>query len=112
MKRVAVAETLAELGHYRDVLEQNGIACILRNHHLSGALGELAIPFTRPELSVLRDEDAPRAQELIAELRAPADAAAPWRCRHCNTDNDGEFAACWRCGRPDADADADADRMD
>ncbi len=104
MKRVAVAETLAELGHYRDVLEQHGIACVLRNQHLSGALGELAVPWTRPELCVMRDEDEARAEQLIAELRAPADAAAPWRCRPCGTDNDGEFAACWKCGQADPDA--------
>jgi phage-related tail fiber protein len=51
----------------------------------------------------MRDEDEPRAQQLIAELRAPADTAGPWRCRHCGADNDGEFAACWRCGQADTD---------
>lgn len=110
MKRVAIADTLAELGHLRDVLEQNGIACIMRNQHLSGALGELAIPWTSPELCVMRDDDAPLAKQLIAELRAPAETATPWRCRHCDADNEGQFAACWRCGQPDADAGPDLGR--
>ena len=110
MKRVAVADTLAELGHYRDVLEQNGIGCVVRNQHLSGALGELAVPWTLPELCVMRDEDASRAQLLIAELRAPAEPGAPWRCRSCDTDNEGQFAVCWRCGQPDTDAGPDPGR--
>jgi hypothetical protein len=112
MKRVAIADSLAEIGHYRDVLEQEGIACIVRNQHLSGALGEVPFLETWPELCVMRDEDEARAKRLIAELKAPAEAAAPWRCRHCRADNDGEFAACWSCGRPDAGADADSGRSD
>jgi len=112
MKRVAVADSLAEIGHYRDVLEQEGIVCIVRNQHLSGALGEVPFLETWPELCVMRDEDEPRAKRLIAELKTPADNALPWRCRHCDADNDGEFAACWSCGRPDTVADAGPDRQD
>jgi hypothetical protein len=110
MKRVATRDSLAVLGHYRDVLEQDGIVCIVKNAHLSGALGEVPFLETWPELWVMRDEDEQRAKRRLAELEAPAVAAAPWRCRHCNADNDGEFAACWSCGRPDADADPDPGR--
>ena len=110
MKRVAIAESLAEIGHYRDVLEQEGIVCIVRNQHLSGALGEVPFLETWPELCVMHDRDEPRAKRLIAALKAPAEAAAPWRCRHCGADNDGEFAACWSCERPDADAEGNPDR--
>jgi Putative prokaryotic signal transducing protein len=112
VKRIAIADSLAELGHFRDMLEQDGIVCVVKNAHLSGALGEVPFLETWPELWVMRDEDAPRAKHLLADLRAPADKAPPWRCRHCDADNDGEFAACWSCGQADPDAGTDGGRQD
>ena len=35
MKRVASAESLALVGHYRNALEQDGIACIVKNELLA-----------------------------------------------------------------------------
>ena len=101
MKRVASAESLALIGHYRNALEQDGIACIVKNELLAGALGDVPFLECLPELWVLRDADALRAERLLAELRAPAVAGPPWRCAKCNEDNDAAFAACWSCGAVD-----------
>jgi len=102
MKRVATSEMLAEVGHYRNVLEQNGIACVVKNERLSGALGEVPFLECLPELWVLRDGDEARAARLLAELRAPAAPGLPWLCPHCGEDNAAEFAACWSCSRIEA----------
>ena len=99
MKRVATAESLAEIGHLRNVLEQNGIGCTVKNEQLSGALGEVPFLECLPELWVLRVADLERAERLIAELRHEAVSGDSWRCSHCNEENEGQFAACWNCGK-------------
>ncbi|HEY5665083.1 MAG TPA: DUF2007 domain-containing protein [Gammaproteobacteria bacterium] len=99
MKRIATAESLAEIGHWRNVLEQNGIGCMVKNEQLSGALGEVPFLECLPELWVLRDADLDRAERLIAELRQEAVTGDSWRCSKCSEENEAQFAACWNCGR-------------
>lgn len=104
MKRVASHESLAYLGHLRNVLEQSGIACLIRNEQLSGGLGEIPFLECLPELWVVRDNQLRAAQTLLDELRdtdAVAATAPAWRCGSCGELNEGQFAACWHCGRPD-----------
>jgi hypothetical protein len=102
VKRVASHESLAYLGHLKNVLEQSGIACLLRNEQLSGALGEIPFLECLPELWVLYDDELDAAQTLLDELRPSSAPAAPaWRCRDCGESNEGQFAACWSCGRVD-----------
>lgn len=103
MKRVATSETLAEVGHFRNVLEQNGIRCFIRNEQLSGALGEVPFLECLPELWVQSDRDQSRAEQLIRELRsAPIGRVEPWRCGSCGETNEAQFAACWSCGAQDS----------
>lgn len=104
MKRVATAESLLEIGHWRNVLEQNGIACLVKNEQLSGALGEVPFLECLPELWVVADADRERAESLLADLRrdevaADGAGAAAWTCPHCKEDNEAQFAACWNCGK-------------
>lgn len=97
MKRVYSTELLAEVSHLRNVLEQNGIACVIRNEQLSGALGEVPFLECMPELWVLDDRRLPEAERILAEQRQPAAQAPDWTCRHCGERNEGQFAACWNC---------------
>jgi len=101
VKRVATSESLAEIGHYRNVLEQAGIACVVKNEQLSGALGEIPFLECLPELWVREDADLARALDAIATATADV-GARPWRCARCGESNEGQFAACWRCGAADA----------
>ena len=98
MKRVATAESLAEIGHFRNMLEQNGIRCTIKNEQLSGALGEVPFLECLPELWVVRDADQARAEKLIADLRSEPVSGQDWRCSECNEINEAQFAACWNCG--------------
>lgn len=101
MKRVCSSEFLHEIGHLKNLLEQAGIACIVRNEQLSGGLGEIPFLECMPELWVLDDADLPRAQRLI-DVERQVSSAAPWRCGDCGSTNEGQFAICWRCGAADA----------
>jgi len=101
MKRVHSSELLAEIGHFRNVLEQNGIACVVRNEQLSGVIGEVPFLECMPELWVLDDDRADEAQSLIADLRQDVQGGRSWRCPKCREENEPQFAACWNCGAPD-----------
>lgn len=98
MKRITSSESLAKIGHYKNVLEQSGIRCLIKNEQLSGALGEVPFLECLPELWVLDESDLKRAEGLIAELDRDITGGKSWRCSNCDQDNESQFAACWNCG--------------
>jgi hypothetical protein len=106
MKRVWSGSSLHDTTHFKNLLEQAGIECLVKNRELGGALGDLPIFDCSPELWVLRDAEEDRAAALLREVvqngtraRGPA-----WRCARCGEDNEAQFAACWRCGSADGRA--------
>lgn len=72
MKQVFTLPQTAELELLKNMLEEAGIPCALRNEQLSQAFP--ATPFN-VELWVANDDDFPRAQELCQGL-----APSPARC--------------------------------
>lgn len=96
---VYTAQTIAMVGHVRNVLEANGIPCVLRNEFLSAGAGELPPIDCWPELWIANDSDVGRARQLVAEATEGPDAAGePWRCNACGEEVDPVFALCWNCG--------------
>jgi hypothetical protein len=69
MKRLFSSPDSAEVGLIRSRLEAAGIACEIRNEHLSPAMP--GAPFY-PELWVLQDEQFAEASELLAAWRQPS----------------------------------------
>lgn len=100
MKRVYSSVLLADVKHFKNVLEQAGIAAVIRNEQLTGGLGEIPFLECEPELWVA-DDESERAEELIAGRgdAVPADAVA-WRCPRCGETNEPQFGACWQCSGP------------
>jgi len=89
----------------RALLENEDIPCLIRNEHLSMALGE--IPFSEgvPEIWVLNDEDYPRAYEMVEAWRnSPIESHDNWLCSNCGETIEGQFTSCWKCGRQRAEA--------
>jgi hypothetical protein len=96
MKRVFRAASLLQVAHARNLLISAGIDAELRNQYLAGALGDLPMLETWPQLWV---EDSLET----AALRALANAAAsprgsPWTCPQCGETLEPQFTSCWRCG--------------
>ena len=108
LRKVHTAESIIEIAHLRNVLEQAGIACYVKNERLGGAVGEIPFVECWPELWVLRNGDALRARGLIDNARADAAPSPDWTCRHCGERVEGQFDACWRCSTPDEIAGATA----
>ncbi|HUQ51594.1 MAG TPA: DUF2007 domain-containing protein [Gammaproteobacteria bacterium] len=101
MKRVLSGNSLPDTAHFKNLLEQSGIPCLVKNRELGGGLGDLPVFDCAPELWVLDDARASQAEALIRDsLRATA-RGTPWRCSSCGEDNEPQFGACWACGSAD-----------
>ena len=96
MKRVYRAGSLLQVAHARNVLITAGIHCELRNQYLAGAMGDLPMIETWPELHV-EDADERYALSVLA-CAAAASAGSPWICPECQEQLEAQFTCCWRCG--------------
>jgi Putative prokaryotic signal transducing protein len=94
VKRVFSSYNLAAVHHARNVLDAAGIRALVKNQYLSSAMGDLPPAECQPELWVLHDADAARAEELLFTGEAPGE---PWKC-HCGEMLGGQFTQCWQCG--------------
>ena len=99
MQRVFTSADPVAAGLVLSVLESAGIRCLLRNQYLTGALGELPVNECWPQVWVLDESDAPRAERLIAEA-LPRDGAQgeDWCCPACGEQLEAQFRQCWQCG--------------
>jgi hypothetical protein len=96
VKRVFRAASLLQVAHARNILIAAGIDSELRNQYLAGALGDLPMLETWPQLWV---EDALESAALRAlEKAATAPTGAPWTCAQCGEQLEPQFTTCWRCG--------------
>ena len=96
MKRVYRAASLLQVAHARNMLIPAGIQCELRNQYLAGALGDLPMMETWPQLYV-DDGDERFALSVLARAAAGA-AGNPWVCAECGEELEPQFTQCWRCG--------------
>ena len=89
-----------QAGLLKEILAHEGIACTLRNDQLSSAIGEIPFVECCPELWVIDDEIFPRAQMFLKSwLKSEIAVADPWVCPACGESIEGQFGACWSCGR-------------
>jgi len=96
MKRVFRAASLIQVAHARNVLLTAGIQSELRNQYLAGALGDLPMLESWPQLFV---DDGDESAALTALARAgAAPTGTPWTCEKCGEHSEPQFTHCWRCG--------------
>ncbi|HQU16211.1 MAG: hypothetical protein B7Z66_09995 [Chromatiales bacterium 21-64-14] len=104
MKRVYTAQNGMLVSHLRNVLEAQGIPCVLKNEYLGGAAGELPLIEVWPELWVQDDARYQQAQVLVEQTLTTGPEAGPaWTCPRCNEPIEGQFTDCWHCGAPHPD---------
>jgi|SRR5665647_903747 len=96
MKQVLTLSESAELELLKNVLEEGGIHCVLKNVQLAQAMP--ITPFN-PELWVLDDDDLPPAQALCRDWFNPeSDDLDVWNCQQCGQRLGSRFDTCWKCG--------------
>lgn len=88
----------AEAGLLKELLEREGVACLIRNEQLFAALGEIPFLECSPELWVIDDEVWPRAKALLNSW-FKKEEGADWSCSACGEELEGQFGACWKCGK-------------
>ena len=98
MKKLTSAETIVTITHYQNLLAAEGIKTEIRNQHLGGIMGEMPVFETWPQLWIVNDLDFDRATQLI-ESADVEPHGAPWTCSQCGEENEGQYAACWNCGK-------------
>ena len=97
MRRLRIDANAMMMSHYRTVLEGAGIACLIKNEHLRGAMGEIPPSECWPELWILDDDDAEEAQALIDGLVHQASEIEPWTCPRCKEIVEPPLTECWNC---------------
>ena len=100
MIKLFVSQSLVEVETRKDMLEQAGILCTVKNQQGSSLAGEVPFAEVFPELWVIRDEDYPKAKDLLEEWeRGSASGGSAWTCSRCGEHHTGEFSTCWQCGQ-------------
>lgn len=89
----------AQAGLLKDLLEQEGVACLIRNEQLFSALGEIPFLECAPELWVVDNEVWPRAKNLLNGWLKKDNTSAEWQCPSCGEHLEGQFGSCWKCGK-------------
>ena len=100
MIKVFTHESFVLVSHVKNILQEAGIATLVKNERLAGALGEIPYLETWPELWVLENREADQARGLITDAMAEAPAGGSWTCANCAEVNESQFAACWHCQSP------------
>ena len=101
MQRIFVARNLSEAHIVSGMLNAAGIGAKVRGQYLTSGYGELPITSdTLPSVWIDDDRQMTIARNLIAEYERPGSSRTPaWRCDQCGEVHQGQFTACWKCGR-------------
>ena len=99
MKKVYSSPNFTLSSLFRNILEENGIACVMKNEHISNLGGEVPTNECWPEVWVVNDEDYGKAVEIINANSAPGNSPSEnWKCPRCGENIEGQFTQCWKCG--------------
>ena len=97
MKRVYTAEDRLMIYHLKNVLEQQGIDCMVKNDSLSSVIGEIPFIVAWPELWVIDGDMEAWAKELIKRSLKDVIEGESWTCQQCGEEHSSQFTDCWNC---------------
>ena len=103
MQKIFSSTDAIAIEELKEILEEEGIACEVKNEFSGALLPIIGLKECTPELWIQNDEDAARALDLLRDWKAPVLAAGPgWKCAQCGEEVEPQFSACWKCGTPRA----------
>ena len=85
MKQIYSSNNLQYCLFLKEILESEGIQCMIRNEYLSNLAGELPVEQTWPELFILDDSDILKAEKILAENKASFNEM-PSFCPKCDSE--------------------------
>ena len=98
MLLVYSSPNLLMVAHLRNLLEIEGIDCLVKNEYLSGAAGELPPTEAWPELWVIEAHHHDLAREIVAKALQHSSNGEKWSCPQCGEMSEEQFTECWKCG--------------
>ncbi len=94
MKMVFTSQDSLLINHMKNLLDNDRIACFLKNQFLTSGAGEIPPVEVWPELWIEEDADYDAAVKTIATTPK---AGSSWRCLQCGEWSEGQFSQCWNC---------------
>jgi hypothetical protein len=99
MKEVFTHPDSSLVGLCKNLLEEAGIGCFVRNES-SSLVMRVPIPAFDCVLCVLNDRDYEQARSIVDAYRQPVAASGgDWICPHCQAVVPAAFDSCWKCER-------------
>lgn len=92
MKKIKSSQNITLINFYKEILEANNIATVIKNYYLTGGVGDLPANEVVPELWVIDDDQYDAAKALLKSEKGSA-----WQCK-CGEKIEGQFEQCWNCG--------------
>ncbi|MGX5173123.1 putative signal transducing protein [Aliikangiella sp. IMCC44653] len=100
MIKIASRESILEINHLKNIFENNGIDCFIKNVPTQSLIGEIAAT-AWPEVWIYDIDDLDKANHLINELTdASSGKVKTWQCLNCEEENEVQFKVCWQCNKP------------
>ena len=101
MRCVFSAPDPALVHHVRNLLEHEGIACVVQGELRGVASGELPPIQCWPELWIVDDDRFDEAWRVASAFDDPAPPEGPhWICPTCGERLEPQFTECWLCRTP------------
>lgn len=97
MKQVFTSQDRIYLYHIKNLLEAEGIECVVKNENLSSLAGEIPMTTTWLELWVIDSLFAIKAEEIIANSTKALPNEENWVCKQCGEEHSSQFTECWNC---------------
>jgi len=98
MRKVYSCQNLIELSPFKFALEAKGIKFLLKNEFSQGAVGELPLNESWPQIWVIEEQDFEAAQHICQQVEAELkQSEQDWICSHCQETNASSFEYCWQC---------------
>jgi len=97
MKQVFTSDDRLMVYHLKNLLELQGIQCLIKNDSLSSVVGEVPMIVAWPELWVVDSDMATWAKEIIKQSCKEIEDAPGWVCENCGEEHSAQFTECWNC---------------
>jgi hypothetical protein len=99
MKIIFSSPDLIAVTQLKAILENEGVACFIRNEISSGLSPEIPVSESTPELWIQDDHKLAEAQQIKKDWQAPAKVVgSAWTCPACGEKLEPQFTSCWKCG--------------
>jgi len=98
MLRIFSHDNIVIAHNIKNILENHGFKCIMKNDIISSAAGEVPPTEVWPEVWITNTLHAEQAKKIVAEAMHGNPKLTSWFCSSCSEKNAPAFELCWHCG--------------